>query len=308
MSDTLESLRRKIMGAKDLESVVRTMKVLAASSIGQYERAMRSLDDYYRAVEMGLGVYFRQYQTFETSHGQGGGGGKKTLEHEPPPAISIDAVVFGSDQGLVGQFNDALTDFTLFKLNGFAGEKRLWAVGERIYSRLEDAGIRPAGLFDVPGSVAVITPLVSRIIIEREKVRAADEETQFYVFYNRPKHGSIYEQASARILPLDEAWRRDLLQKPWPTKNRPEVMRASQSTLLALVREYLFVILFRACAESLASENASRLAAMQRAEKNIDEMLEDLNRSFHRLRQSSIDEELFDVISGFEALAGRPRK
>lgn len=41
---------------------------------------------------------------------------------------------------------------------------------------------------------------------------------------------------------------------------------------------------------------------MQRAE-NIDELLEDLNRTFHRLRQSSIDEELFDVVSGFEALS-----
>jgi len=74
------------------------------------------------------------------------------------------------------------------------------------------------------------------------------------------------------------------------------------ATLRALIREYLFVSLFRACAESLASENASRLAAMQRADKNIDELLEDLNRKFHRLRQSRIDEELFDVISGFEAL------
>jgi len=70
-----------------------------------------------------------------------------------------------------------------------------------------------------------------------------------------------------------------------------------------LVLEYLYVSLFRACAESLASENASRLAAMQRAEKNIDELLVDLNRTFHRLRQSGIDEELFDVVSGFEALA-----
>jgi F-type H+-transporting ATPase subunit gamma len=73
--------------------------------------------------------------------------------------------------------------------------------------------------------------------------------------------------------------------------------------LRALIREYLFISLFRACAESLASENASRLAAMQRADKNIDELLDDLNRTFHLLRQSSIDEELFDVISGFEALS-----
>ena len=57
-----------------------------------------------------------------------------------------------------------------------------------------------------------------------------------------------------------------------------------------------------ACAESLASENASRLAAMERAKKNIDDMLEDLNCTFHRLRQETIYEELFDVVSGFEAL------
>ena len=42
---------------------------------------------------------------------------------------------------------------------------------------------------------------------------------------------------------------------------------------------------------------------MQRADKNMDELLEHLNRAFLRLRQSGIDEELFDVISGFEALS-----
>jgi DNA anti-recombination protein RmuC len=57
------------------------------------------------------------------------------------------------------------------------------------------------------------------------------------------------------------------------------------------------------CAESLAAENGSRLAAMQRAEKNIDDMVEDLNQTFHRLRQSSIDEELFDVVSGYESIS-----
>jgi F-type H+-transporting ATPase subunit gamma len=41
---------------------------------------------------------------------------------------------------------------------------------------------------------------------------------------------------------------------------------------------------------------------MQRAEKNIENILEDLSRTLHRIRQESIDEELFDVISGFEAL------
>jgi len=107
-----------------------------------------------------------------------------------------------------------------------------------------------------------------------------------------------------RLLPLDDAWRRALSALPWPTKYLPEVMGAGTDTLRALIREYLFISLFRACAESLASENASRLAAMQRAEKNIHDQLEELHGEFHRVRQSGIDEELFDVIAGFEALSG----
>ena len=91
---------------------------------------------------------------------------------------------------------------------------------------------------------------------------------------------------------------------PGRRRTCPRSSATTPATLRALIREYLFVSLFRACAESLASENASRLAAMQRADKNIDELLEDLNGTFHRLRQSGIDEELFDVVSGFEALAG----
>ena len=78
---------------------------------------------------------------------------------------------------------------------------------------------------------------------------------------------------------------------------------ASSATLRALIREYLFISLFRAWAESLASENASRLSAMERADKNIDEMLVGLNGTFQRSRQGGIDAELFDVISGFEALS-----
>jgi F-type H+-transporting ATPase subunit gamma len=53
MSDTTASLRRKIDSAGDLQSVVRTMKALAASSIGQYEQSVRALGDYYRTWSWG---------------------------------------------------------------------------------------------------------------------------------------------------------------------------------------------------------------------------------------------------------------
>jgi len=155
--------------------------------------------------------------------------------------------------------------------------------------------------FTLPNSISAITPLVGQILIEIEQQRVKGAITQVYLFHHRPS-GAIYAPIHQRLLPLDEAWRQDLAAILWPTVNLPEVMNSGEQTLLALVHEYLFVSLFWACAESLASENASRLAAMQRAEKNIDELLESLNRTFHRLRQSAIDEELFDVVSGFEAL------
>ena len=297
MSDTTASLRRKINSAGDLQSVVRTMKAVAASSIGQYEESVRALGDYYRTVELGLGACFR--------------------ESGPAPLIAerkrqtfagaIGAVVFGSDQGLVGQFNEVVADYAIRTLAAVPGKPEVWAVGERVHARLADAGLSPVGLFTVPNSVKAITPLVGQILVESETRHAKGEVTELHLFYNRPASGAVYAPVSQRLLPLDESWRRKLAELPWPTASLPEVMGGGTATLRALIREYLFVSLFRACAESLASENASRLAAMQRAEKNIDELLENLNRTFHRLRQSGIDEELFDVVSGFEALSGEEK-
>jgi len=288
MSDSLESLSRKMGGAHDLASVVRTMKALAASSVGQYETAVRSLGDYYRTVELGLIAC--------VSHN------RSTLfaGDEGKPAGAIGAVVFGSDQGLVGQFNDVLTDFAVRALAAMQGGKQVWAVGERVRSRLADAGLPLAGLFPVPNSIAAITPLVGEIQVKLEASGGAFAE--IYLFHNRPGPAATYQPTSQRLLPLDEQWQSDLTKLRWPTGNLPEVIGGNEGTLRALIREYLFVSLFRTCAESLASENSSRLVAMQRAEKNIDDLLVTLTQKFNRLRQTSIDEELFDVISGFEAL------
>jgi F-type H+-transporting ATPase subunit gamma len=70
----------------------------------------------------------------------------------------------------------------------------------------------------------------------------------------------------------------------------------------ALIRQYLFVALYRAFAESLASENASRLASMHAAEKNIQSHLSRLTVDYHQGRQQLITEELLDIVAGFETL------
>jgi len=295
MSDTTASLRRKIRGAGDLQAVVRTMKAVAASSIGQYEKSVHALADYYRTVELGLGTCFRE-------GGPAPWGAERT---GPGGAGAVGAVVFGSDQGLVGPFNDVVADCAVKALKALPGTPQVWAVGERVHARLADAGLPLQGLFAVPSSVQAIASLVGQILVNSVADRSMGQAAELHLFYNRPTSGAVYEPVNQRLLPLDDAWRRELAERPWPTKNPPEVIGDGTATVGALIREFLFVSLFRACAESLASENASRLAAMQRADKNIDEWLEALNGTFHRVRQSGIDEELFDVVSGFEALSGQ---
>jgi len=295
MSGSIQSLRHRIDGAGDLEGVVRAMKALAASSIGQYEKAVAALDDYYRTIELGLSLCLRH-----------AGPAKEAKSGGP-----IGAVVFGSDQGLVGRFNEAVVDLATETLNKFPHRiKRLWAVGERANTLLADASPVPVDLFTVPVSVHGITRLTGQILVEIESARERGEVVSVYVFHNRPKPGSTYEPVRRRLLPLDSKWQQKLAAKPWPRKSgaakpMPEVIGGAAAALKGFIRGYLFMLLFQACAESLNSENASRLAAMQRAEKNIKDILEDLNREFDNVRQASIDEELFDVVSGFEALAGR---
>ena len=297
MSLTTANLRRKIASAGDLQSVVRTMKALAAASIGQYEKSVRALGDYHRAVELGLGVCFRE----------GGATPWPVAAKGRIDAGAIGVVVFGSDQGLVGQFNDVVADYAIKTLAALPGEPRVWAVGERVHARLADARLPLMGLFAVPNSVQAIAPLIGQILVESETSRERGEITALHLCYNRPGAGAVYEPVSQQLLPLDDVWRSKLAAQPWPTGNLPGVAGAHDTTLRALIREYLFVSLFRACAESLASENASRLAAMERADRNIDELLATLGDTYHRQRQSSIDAELFDVIAGYELLAKKTK-
>jgi F-type H+-transporting ATPase subunit gamma len=290
MSGSTESLTRKISGANDLQGVVRSMKALAASSIGQYEKAVSSLDDYYRTVELGLAVCLRKGESL-------------LVAGRPKQKGAVGAVVFGSAQGLVGRFNDTLAEFAIDKLKTMPGKTtNIWVVGDRMRGLLAQTAPTEPSLLSVPISVRGITPFVGQILTQIEAAREKGEVAEVYVFHNHWQSGTFYQPVCKQLLPLELLWQSKIAKIQWPTKDLPQVLGGVEPTLAAFVREYLFVLLYQACAESLASENASRLAAMQRAEKNIDNILESLNRTFHRIRQASIDEELFDVISGFEAL------
>ncbi len=127
--EELESLKRKIKNAEDLQSVVKIMKTISASNIREYEKAVESLSEYNKTIEMGLQIVMMNKQDeFQITKS---GGRRKCL----------GAVVFGSDQGLCGSFNDVIANYVIDELKVIDHEMcSILAVGERVISRLEEAG------------------------------------------------------------------------------------------------------------------------------------------------------------------------
>jgi len=115
MSKASSNFRHRISNAQDLQSVVRTMKSIAASSIEQYENSVHSLNDYYRTVELGLGVCLRAVESTSPTNG-----------FEDLRELEVSgAIVFGSDQGLVGQFNDRVAEHAIETLLKRSEERRV---------------------------------------------------------------------------------------------------------------------------------------------------------------------------------------
>jgi len=294
MAQTLEALRRSIQSIEEMQSVVTTMKAMAAVNIRQYEQAVQSLAEYNQTIESGLQI---------------------ALRHRPEQIRIADrvfsgplgAIVYGSDQGMVGQFNQQVTKRAHNVLgNTWLRERHctMLAIGRRVAARLDQAGHCLADSLSVPGSLAGITPMVQELLVHVETWRMEKGIEQILLFHNAPTHGASYRTKVLQLLPVDLRWLRELEERQWPSRGLPTYTLEWDTLFATLIREHFFVSLYRAFAESLASENASRLSSMQGAEKNIEERLDELNTRYHHMRQSAITEELMDVVAGYEVLTG----
>jgi F-type H+-transporting ATPase subunit gamma len=288
---TPEALKRTIRSAQDLLGVVKTMKALAAVSIRQYQRSVESLADYNRTVEMGLQIVLKDRR----------GAPEPARKH----AARLGAIVFGTDQGLCGQFNNIIVQHAVEEMNRteFKKEDRFFiVVGLKAADILSDMGENVLEVLTQPGSTSGITAMVQDITLLLEDWRFRRSVENMIIFYNEYLSGATYRPRTLKLLPVDKKWLADLQKRKWDSRTLPMFTMDWERLFRSMIREYLFVSVYRAFANSLASENASRLAAMQNAEKNIEERLEELHVHFHRQRQMTITEELLDIVAGFEVL------
>jgi F-type H+-transporting ATPase subunit gamma len=289
---TLEQLRKRLESTEQLQTVVKTMKSIAAVRIRQFEKAAEALLEYQRIVEMGFQIL-----------ASGIPGGLAPVAGEDRNS-RVAAVVFGSDQGMCGPFNEQIAAHAAGRLHpaGKGGEALVLAVGARVSASLQREGIHVQAEHPVPASTDGFAALVQDVLLRIESWRFEGGAGRCTLFHNVPLAGSSFRPHTLRILPLEEAWLADLEKRPWGSNSLPTFTLEPDRLFSALLRQHLFVSIYRALAASLAAENASRIASMQAAEKNIEERLARLEAAFRQERQRSITEELLDIVAGFEVL------
>lgn len=291
--DTLESLSSSLKTTEGIRSIVRTMKSLSAASIHQYESASEAIAEYSDTVDQGLQVVLRARQT-----------DGRTWQRDTVETGRRAVIVIGSDRGLCGRFNDRIASFASKDLLQTQvtdhGKPRLCVLGVRAAARLATEGHEPDATIPLPGSAGGLSQAAQHVITHIERLNRTEGVTQVQLAHNHRKPGAGTSPVARSILPVPPDYLESLARKPWPSRRLPMFRMEGTALLQWLLRENIYVAVYRALAESLASEHASRLASMQNAERNIGERQDELLANFRRKRQENITGELLDLIIGFE--------
>ena len=291
---SLESLKRKLQATDGLRSIVKTMKILAAVTIRQYEKLLNTLDEYNGTIEMGLQVVLKTFDTRTREDKKTGGTG---------------AIIFGSDMGMCGQFNDQIANFARDKLKNIRKET-LIAIGERIVPVLDDLKLTPGRMIPYPLSImGGITPILHDILTAIESWREEFQLESVFLFYNKPVlEGVSYYQNKKMLLPVDPEYLDEIRNREWKSRSMPTFKMNKDKLFATLIRNQIFIALYRAFADSLTSESIARLNSMQAAEKHINERIDDLTLEYNQSRQDAITSEILDIIAGVEALGRKGKK
>jgi len=300
--ETAEQLKRQIESTQSLRDLVGTMKMLAVTNIRRYQEAVDALGNYFGVIEQGLQIALSKHRGTPT-----------TWERQPSEKDGeLAVVVFGSDQGLCGRFNEQMVDHVRETLvNTFDGQRpaRILCIGMRPTILLQNAGFKVDREFAVPGFPTGVTRVTQEIVFAIEEWVSVENIEKVHIFHNELIRGSFYRPNDLKLLPLDADWFTRYEEKEWPNKRViPTFTMEAEQLISSLVLQYFFFSVYRAAVESLATENAARLMSMQAAEKNIEERLEELKMTANQVRQNSITAELLDIVGGYEALGGNKMK
>jgi len=294
MSQSLEALSRRTQSMQGIRSVVHTMKTLSVINAAPYEHAAHAVGAYHATILDGLHAFFA---------------GTTVAMPQPDVGKSV-CVVFGTDHGLCGNYNEVLAAHVKAKIG--STPTLILCVGAQMADALADQNLGVEAVFFPPASVDGIGRMANLLTQKLDEIGQGIAPRDIAVALAYSSQGGDTAQTAEfkALLPLSAELIAGFQSTPWVSRSLPQSTMPPAALFRSLLRSHLFASMFRAAADALVTENAARLALMQQAEHTVDDRLAELLSETRSVRQNEITTELLDVIVGFEALKKRnlPRK
>jgi len=277
----LSEIQAHIGSLSELRNIVGAMRALAGMRVQEAQQALPGIRRYADAIAVAVA---------------------DSLHLLPEPAAAprrsrhrLALVLCAAEHGFVGGFNERLVAQATAELGA---DDRLFVLGSRGAALALEHGRKAHWSHPMATRCAAAPETVQRLTRElygsigRGEVDGAD------VMFTRYRAGAATAVERRTVLPLDlDALRARQSRLP-PLHNLPSAALHER-----LVAEYVFALLVEAAAESIASENAARFAAMASAHENVSKKVDDLRREAHQARQAEVTNELLELVTGAEALA-----
>lgn len=296
----LKDLKTRIESVKSTRKITSAMKMVAAAKLRRAQEAAESARSYSERMDRMLRSLAGTFANVE--------GGPKLLAGNGSEQTHL-VVVFTSDRGLCGGFNGTIIRETrklIGELKGAGKTVKLLCVGRKGGDLLRS---------DYRGDIVdtIIGVGGKKGVKFVEAVEVADKITEMFeagefdvcsIVFNKFKSAMTQIVTRQQLIPFsagdDEG--EATATKDEGAKATYEFEPEEGEILEVLLPKNLGVQVFQAMLESSASENGSRMTAMDSASRNAGDMIDSLTLTYNRSRQASITSELIEIISGAEAL------
>jgi F-type H+-transporting ATPase subunit gamma len=286
----LKDIKRKITAVQKTRQITRAMNMVAASKFKAAQTRMENFRPY--AAKFMEVLNSLALRVDAEAH--------PLLAVREPKRIRV--ICMTSDRGLCGGFNNNLikaTERFIREKQGKGLEVSLIPIGRkgrdhfRKKATLIDARADVFGKFDMNLAVQISGDVIPPFV--------AEEYDELYLLYNEFINVAVHRPTVVRLFPLPSIGSKDELESG---KRLDYIYEPSADALLEkLLPMYVHILIFRALAETSAGENGARMAAMDNATRNCEDMIQSLTLKYNKVRQSAITAELMDIVGGTEALA-----
>lgn len=282
-------LRQRIASVHELLEVTAAMRSLAAVRVQQAQEALTGIRQYTAVVADAMAEALPLLSPEVAIRGG----------HVPADARGRRGLlVFASEHGFVGTFNERLLDRAQTELA--AGDGLLFMVGGRGALVAEERGLDVSWAVSMATHPGQVIDIAQRVAMGLYRRFVEGEIARIDLLFARYRSGGGSEVERLRLLPIDlQAFAGRPPLSP-PLLNLPPAELVER-----LVEEYFFAELSRAAMESFTSENGARLQVMDSAHETVEDRLADLSNRARQARQEEVTTELIDVVTGAEALLER---